>query len=117
MSAPDLSFVPPHILPQLAKIRPYILLVLTKGANYDHPDTRKIIQSEHLPYTFAQRDRGVLVLTMPVNDDTRVAAIGIYAGLSKEEVIQLTENDPAVKAGIFTYEVVNAMGMQGDVLP
>ncbi|HEX9511456.1 MAG TPA: YciI family protein [Puia sp.] len=117
MSAPNLEFVPQELLPQLAKIRPYVLLLLTKGANYGRPDTRRIIQSEHLPYTFQQRAEGILALTMPVNDDTRIAAIGIYAGRSKEEVKKLVEDDPAVKAGIFEYEIVNSMGLQGDVLP
>jgi uncharacterized protein YciI len=117
MSTPNLEFVPQELLPQLARIRPYILLLLTKGPNYELPDTRRIIQSEHLPYTFQQRKEGILALTMPVNDNTRIAAIGIYTGLSKEAVTARVENDPAVKAGIFEYEIVNAMGMQGDVLP
>jgi hypothetical protein len=55
---------------------------------------------------------------MPVNDDTsRIAAVGIYTGLPMEEVRSRVENDPAVKAGIFEYEIVNSMGLQGDFLP
>jgi hypothetical protein len=34
---------------------------------------------------------------MPVYDNTSIAAIGIYAGLSKEEVVKRVQNDPAVK--------------------
>lgn len=117
MNTPNLEFVPPELLPQLAKIRPYILLLLTKGPHYFDADARRIIQSGHLPYTFQQRDEGVLVLTMPVNDDnTRIAAVGIYNGLTKEEVALRIENDPAVKAGIFEYEIVHSMGLQGDTL-
>src|SRR5258708_35586136 len=112
----NLEFVPQELLPQLAKIRPYVLLLLTKGANYGRPDTRRIIQSEHLPYTFQQRAEGILALTMPVNDDTRIAAIGIYAGRSKEEGKKLVENDPAVKAGVFRYEIGKSMGWAGRVL-
>jgi uncharacterized protein YciI len=117
MSTPNLEFVPPELLPELAKSRPYVLVVLTKGVNYEHPDTRRIIQSEHLPYTFKLRKEGIVVLAMPVYDDTRIAAIGIYAGRSKEEVKKLVVNDPGVKAGIFEYEIVNSMGLQGDALP
>jgi hypothetical protein len=115
---PNVEFVPPEFLPRLAKIRPYVLVLLTKGASYFDPDSRRILQSGHLPYSFKQRDEGVLVLTMPVyEDNTRIAAVGIYSGLPKEEVQLLMENDPAVKAGIFEFEIVNSMGLQGDFLP
>ena len=117
MSAPNVSFVPADILSRLATIKPYVLVVLFKGENYDHPDTPRIRQSEHLPHIFRQRDQGIMVLTMPVNDSTsRMAAIAIYSGISKEDVIKYTREDPAVKAGIFTYEVVTSMGLPGDTL-
>jgi uncharacterized protein YciI len=118
MNTPNVEFVPPELLPRLAKIRPYVLLLLTKGPHYLDADARKILQSGHLPYTFQQRDEGVMVLTMPVYDNnSRIAAIGIYNGLSKEEVKDRVEKDPAVQKGIFEYEIVDSMGLQGDTLP
>jgi hypothetical protein len=51
MSTPNMEFVSTEILQQLSKIKPCVLVVLTKGDKYDDPDTRRIIQSEHLPYT------------------------------------------------------------------
>ena len=53
---------------------------------------------------------------MPVMDNTDVAAIGIYNSLNKEELKQLTDTDPAVQKGVFTYELLNSVGMKGDTL-
>jgi len=102
----------------LAKLKPYVLLLLTKGPHYFDADARRILQSGHLPYTFQQRDEGVMVLTMPIYDDnTQLAAVGIYSGLTKEEVKARVDDDPAIKAGLFEYEIVHSMGLQGDMLP
>ena len=109
--------VPPHILAQLANNRkPYTLLILYKAENYALPTTQKIIQSEHLPYLFDLREKGIVLIAMPVMDEGRVAAIAVYQSTDKEEVRAYIENDPAVKQGIFTYEILSAMGMKGDGL-
>jgi len=116
MSAPNMEFVPPDILPKLAAMSRYTLLILTKAENYNNEDTRRIIQSEHLPYTFKLREQGKLLLTMPVNDNTAVAAIGIYASTDKAEVEELVKQDPAVIKKIFNYELLSAAGLKGDTL-
>ncbi|MDB5031749.1 YciI family protein [Mucilaginibacter sp.] len=116
MSAPNFEFVPPAILQKLAAMNRYTLLILTKGENYDHEDTRKIIQSEHLPYTFKLREEGKLLLTMPVNDDTTIRAIGIYASTDKAEVEEMVKQDPAIIKGVFTYELLSTVGLKGDTL-
>jgi uncharacterized protein YciI len=116
MSAPNFEFVPSDIIQKLAAMKRYTLLVLTKTEKYDHADTRKIIQSEHLPYTFKLREEGKLLLTMPVYDDGPIAAIGIYASTDKAEVEEMAKNDPAVIHGIFTYQLLNSVGLKGDTL-
>ena len=78
MSNPAFQFVSPEIMSKLANLKPYILVVLTKGENYGLSDTPRIIQSEHLPYVFQQRRDNQMVLTMPVKDnDTNLAAVAI----------------------------------------
>jgi hypothetical protein len=66
---------------------------------------------------FRLRAEGKMTMSMPVIDNTDVSAIGVYTSLDKEEVKRLTENDPAVQQGIFTYELLSCIGMQGDSLP
>jgi hypothetical protein len=111
------SFVPPELLPHLAKLKPYILVILKKGANYAGADTPKIIQSEHLPYVFENIRLGNIAISMPVRDTTEIAAIAIFTVTGKEAAAKIMDNDPAVKQGLFTYELLNAVGMQGDTLP
>jgi hypothetical protein len=53
---PIFQFASPEVLSKLATIRPYVILILTKGENYGLSDTPRIIQSEHLPYVFQQRE-------------------------------------------------------------
>jgi uncharacterized protein YciI len=103
---------------KLATIKPYVLVVLTKGENYGLSDTPRIIQSEHLPYIFEQRRDNEMVLTMPVMDnETNLAAVAIYNTRDKEEVKRLMDKDPAIMAGVFNYEIVTGMGLPGDKLP
>jgi uncharacterized protein YciI len=116
MSNSAFQFVPEDLLPKLASIKPYILLILTKGENYGISDTPRIIQSEHLPYVFKQRENGIMLLTMPVMDDTNITAVAVYNTTDKEEVRKLVAKDPAIEAGIFNYEIVTALGLPGDTL-
>jgi hypothetical protein len=86
MSSPAFQFVSPEVMTKLASIKPYILVVLTKGENYGLSDSPRIIQSEHLPYIFEQRRDNQMVLTMPVMDnDSKLAAVVIYNTTDKEE--------------------------------
>lgn len=116
MENPNMQHVPSEILPQLANMKHYTVVILKKGPNYDSAETQKIIQAEHLPYIFKLRAEGKMLLTMPVMDNTDVAAVGVYNSLDKEELKKLTESDPAIQKGIFTYELMGAIGMNGDKL-
>lgn len=118
MSNPAFQFASPEVLSKLSSIKPYVLVVLTKGENYGLSDTPRIIQSEHLPYIFEQRRDNQMVLTMPVMDNgTNLAAVAIYNTTDKDEVKHLMDKDPAIMAGVFNYEIVTGMGLPGDKLP
>ena len=116
MSTQAAGNVPSDIMPQLARLKPYLFVLLRKGRNYEQPDTLKIIQSEHLPYVFSWREKGAIAVTMPIRDETNIAAIAIFNITDKDEAKKIMENDPAVIKGIFTYELLNAIGMKGDTL-
>jgi uncharacterized protein YciI len=111
------QFVPQEILPRLADLSPYTLVVLRKGDCYHDDNAMEIIQGKHLPYVFEQRDRGDMILTFPIMDNTDLAAIAIYNTQSKHDVRDWMEQDPAVQAGIFSYEIVSGVGLKGDTLP
>jgi uncharacterized protein YciI len=115
-TAPNLQFVPPAIMQHMHLMRSYVLLLLWKGSQYECNDTQRIIQAEHLPYIFKLREQGKMLLSCPVMDQTDIAAIGLYAVTDKEEAQRLAEADPAVQQGVFSYELLHCMGMQGDTL-
>jgi uncharacterized protein YciI len=118
MSNSIFQFVSPEIVTKLASIKPYIVVVLTKGENYGLSDTPRIIQSEHLPYVFNQRDNNNMVITMPIMDnESSLAAVAVYNTTDKDQVKKLMDKDPAVMAGVFKYEIVTGMGLPGDRLP
>lgn len=116
MQLPDLKHVPQHILPQLANMKPYLLMLQKKGPNYNNAYAQQIIQAEHLPYLFRLREEGTVLLSIPVMDNTDVTAIAIYSVIDKEEAKRLTEADPGVQKGIFVYELLSCIGMKGDTL-
>lgn len=109
---PVQNFVPPELLPALAKLKPYVLVVLRKGVNYSSPNTPKIIQSEHLPHVFKNIELGHVAISLPVRDETDIAAIAIF-NTDKETARLIMEEDPGVKQGVFTYELLNAIGLPG----
>jgi hypothetical protein len=62
-------------------------------------------------------ERGVLAIVLPVNDDP-----GDWAGLAiftsgLEEVAEIMDHDPAVEAGIMSYELHPVRGFPGSALP
>jgi hypothetical protein len=71
---------------------------------------------EHGRRNFELREEGRLAIVCPVTDDSALAGIGIFTG-TPEEVAGLMDDDPAVKAGLFTHEVHPVRGFPGDGLP
>lgn len=116
METPDLQYVPAEILPRLANLKAYMLVVLKKGTEYYSEEAKKIIQGEHLPYIFKLRDQGVLAISIPVYDENEIAGIAIYTVTDKEEVMLFCEADPGVQKGVFVYDVMNCAGLKGDAL-
>lgn len=98
----------------LRKTKPYTILILHKTPKRDEPGADKIIV-EHGRRNFALRRDGKLCVVCPIRDETDVAGIGIFAA-SVEETRKLYEEDPAVKAGILTFEVHATRSFPGDTL-
>lgn len=99
----------------LARSAPYSVVVLERGPGYGAPGADAIIW-EHGRRNFELRAAGLLAVVCPVPDDSDVCGIGIFTP-PPDEVARLMDDDPGVKAGIFTYHVHPCRSFPGDGLP
>jgi hypothetical protein len=95
--------------------RPFTVLILKKGPNYDSPEARSIIW-EHGRRNFALRAAGLLPIVCPIADGSDVTGIGVFSG-DADEVRRIYEQDPGVKVGVFTFEVHPSRSFPGACLP
>ncbi|HEY5221614.1 MAG TPA: hypothetical protein VIJ18_00975 [Microbacteriaceae bacterium] len=93
----------------------YTAVILRKTAKRVESGMDAIIW-EHGRRNFALREAGLLAIVCPVNDESDVSGIGIFTG-TPDEVRVIMDDDPGVRAGIFTYEVHATRGFPGDALP
>jgi hypothetical protein len=99
----------------LARTRDYSVVLLRRAVRYAEPDARGIIW-EHGRRNFALRADGVLAVVCPVSDDGDLAGVGIFDA-TPEETARIMEGDPAVQAGVLSYEVHPVRSFPGDALP
>ena len=99
----------------LAKAKHYALVVLRDGPNMDKPDMKKVIW-EHGRRNFALRKNGLLSIVCPVSSEGSLAGIAIF-NAPVDKVKQIMAEDPAVKSGALTYEVLDCRSFPGDRLP
>ena len=92
----------------------YCLVLLRTGPNYNDDARPTII--EHGRRNMALREERVLSIVCRVADDSHWAGIGIF-DVPVDEVVRIMDEDPAVQAGIFTYEVHPVLSFPGDALP
>jgi len=95
--------------------KPYTVVILTKGPNFNRPDAPAIIW-EHARRNFSLRADGLLSVVCPIRDDGDKAGIGVF-NASIEETKKIIEEDPAVMEGILSYEVHATRSFPGDGLP
>jgi hypothetical protein len=97
------------------KTKEYSIVLLKPGPNPDQPDTQKIIW-EHGRRNFALRADGLLSIVCPVTVESNLAGMGIF-NANTEETKKIMDEDPAVLAGIFIYEIHPCRSFPGDSLP
>lgn len=96
------------------KTKPYTLMILHKTRKFFEPGAEKIVW-QHGKRNFELRRDGKLLIICPVRDENDISGIGIFA-TDLEETKRLYEDDPGVKAGIFTFEVHPTRSFPGDCL-
>ena len=79
------------------------------------PDVDPIIW-EHGRRNMALNDAGLMPVVLPVADDTDLAGIAVFT-VGPDEVRTIMDDDPGVRAGIFTYELHPVRGFPGSALP
>ena len=99
----------------LATVRSYTVRILRHGPNYRTPGADAIIW-EHGRRNLALRASGLLAIGCPIRDGSEIAGVGIF-NPDPEEVVTIMEADPAVQAGVLTFEVHPARSFPGDRLP
>ena len=105
----------------LTTIVPYTIVVLKPGPKYDPPGpTRnpwvaKIVW-QHGKRNFALRAAGLMPIILPVGDGGEIKGISIFDA-SREEAEWIMSEDPAVKEGIFIYELHPTRTFPGSALP
>ena len=98
----------------LGKTREYTIVILRPTPKRSEPEADQIVW-EHGRRNFELRRDGILCIVCPVTDETDVAGLGIFS-TNEEETGKIMDEDPAVKAGIFVYEIHPARSFPGDAL-
>jgi hypothetical protein len=99
----------PDLYASLAETRPFTVIILKAGPRYSPPgpdrdsDVGAIIL-RHGRRNASLRLAGLLRVVCPVADGSDVAGIGVFDA-TPEEVDLIYSRDPAVMAGVLTYEI------------
>jgi hypothetical protein len=105
----------------LAATRAYTAVVLKAGPRYtprgpDRPRDIDALVWEHGRRNFALREAGLMPVVCPVVDGSGVTGISVFDA-SPEDVERIMSDDPAVRAGVFTYELHPTRSFSGSTLP
>ena len=103
-----------HMREMLRKARPYTVVILHKTPRRDDPGADDVVW-EHGRRNFELRREKKLLVVCPMNDDTDVRGLCIFS-TSTEETRTIMDEDPAIKAGIFNYEIHATRSFAGDSL-
>ena len=98
----------------LPTAKTYSVMILKQGPNFTD-DTAPAVIWEHGRRNFGLRHDGVLAAVLPVPDDSDVCGIGGFTG-TVAETVAVMNDDPGVRAGVFTFEVPPCRGFPGDSL-
>jgi hypothetical protein len=112
----DMATITDEMMKEMLPLtKPYAVVVLRPGPNRFMEGWEKIIW-EHGRNNFSLRADGLLAIVCPISNQDTIAGVGVM-NVGPEEAARLYDNDPAVKAGVLTYEVYVSRSFPGDSLP
>jgi uncharacterized protein YndB with AHSA1/START domain len=100
---------------RLSGIKPYTMVVLHTTPAFSRPACDALVW-EHGRRNMALAEAGLLTVVLPVADDTSVAGYGVFS-TDLDTTRGLMDNDPGVRAGIFSVELHPVRGFPGASLP
>jgi hypothetical protein len=109
------SFTDEQMLEAMSRTRDYTVVLLSAGPQYETAEAQQIIW-EHGRRNFELRAAGLLSIVCPIRDESSLCGLGIFSG-TPDEVRTLMDEDPGVRAGVFTYHVHPSRSFPGDSLP
>ena len=104
----------------LADSVPYTLIILKAGPRYSPPgpdrdsEVAKVVW-RHGNRNFRLKAAGLLQVVCPVADGSEITGIGVFAA-TPEDVDLIYSRDPAVNAGVLTYEIHPTRTFPGSTL-
>lgn len=104
-----------HMRERLAAAASYTTVVLRTTSSFARPAVDSIVW-EHGRRNMALAEVGIMPIVLPVGDDSGLAGIGVFAA-TPEDTRTIMDDDPGVRAGIFTYQAHPARGFPGSALP
>lgn len=105
---------------RLATVRGYTTVLLKKGPDYEPPATRSQAQAkivlEHGRRNMKLSAEGKMPLVGPLVGAGEIVGLCVFS-VTEADARELMDGDGAVRAGVFTYDVVTWYGFPGDALP
>src|SRR5437588_13080557 len=100
----------------MTRTRPYTVMLLHRTPAFGETGARAIVW-EHGRRNFQLRAEGTLAIVVPIPEEgSPIVGIGIFT-TSVEETTRIMQEDPGVKAGIFTFGVRGGRSFPGGALP
>jgi hypothetical protein len=98
----------------LKTIKPYTLVAFKAGPKGEEPGANKLIR-EHGRRNLQLRKEGLVNIIIALRDEWEIEGMDVFT-TGVDETRRIMEEDPAVKAGVLTYEIHPAVSFPGDAL-
>lgn len=109
---------PDSIMQKVATGRPYTVLFLIAAKNApEDKDLANSLQMGHLAHLFTLEQQGHISIFGPVINNARLKGITVFNTTDKEQIKALMADDPYVKGGYLTYELLDWFSIPGQTLP
>jgi uncharacterized protein YciI len=109
--------------PAAIELETYEMVLLRhtrQGRDFGQESTERIFR-EHLEYTLGLLASGEQIAAGPVSDDPApdadVCGLGLYQKGSLDAVRRLVDNDPGVRQGLYSYDVMTWRTAPGTIAP
>ena len=109
---------PVWIMQKVSTGKPFTLLLLLAGKEAPaDKEQSTALQMGHLAHLFTLEQEGHISIFGPVNNDARLKGIIVFNTTDKELIHKLMGEDPTVREGYFTYELLDWFSIPGQKLP